>query len=377
MSILWLILGATALYLFQRQIYGRFWDKGLWAGLEFERKSAVEGETCHLLERVENRKSLPLPMVKVKFQMSRNLCFADEGDSAVTDQYYRNDILSLGPNQRIIRKLPFLCQARGYYRIRGLDLVGTDLFLSREMVTEAEGGSTLYVYPRPAQGAELMTALRKLNGEIMAKRHVLEDPFEYRGIREYAPFDEMKSINWKATARMDDLMVNMRGYTSLKSVHVYVNLEDSGVWRRKELSELCIRIAARAAEELLGQGIRTAVYCNGRDILNGEIMRIPAAAGEGQMEGINRAFARLDADRTVPFGEAFTKELEKEERDTAILFVSVERGSRFVEILNRLAGRGCDFAWFCPLLAGMEAGVENPERLRFTRLCAEEMLDGA
>ncbi len=376
MSILWLIIGAMALFLLQRQVYGRFWDKGLWAGLEFERKSAVEGEECHLLERVENRKSLPLPMVKVKFQVSRNLCFADEGDSAVTDQYYRNDILSLGPNQRIIRKLPFLCQARGYYRIRGLDLVGTDLFLSREMVTEVEGGSTLYVYPKPAQGAGLMTALRKLNGEILAKRHMLEDPFEYRGIREYAPFDEMKSINWKATARMDDLMVNMRGYTSLKSVHVYVNLEDSGVWRRRELSELCIRIAARVTGELLGQGIRTAVYCNGRDILNGEIMRIPAAAGEGQMEGINRAFARLDADRTVPFGEAFTEELEREERDAAVLFISVERGSRFVEILDRLAGRGSDFAWFCPLLAGMETGVENPERLRFTRLCAEEILDG-
>ena len=29
MSILWLIIGAMALFLLQRQVYGRFWDKGL------------------------------------------------------------------------------------------------------------------------------------------------------------------------------------------------------------------------------------------------------------------------------------------------------------------------------------------------------------
>lgn len=377
MLIIWIGLGAVLLFAAQAWIYSHYWEKGLSAELLFSRESAVEGEECLLLERVENRKLLPLPMLKVKFQVSRNLRFSDEGDGAVTDKYYRNDILSLGPRQRVTRKIPFLCGARGYYRIRGLDLVAADLFLTREMIAEAEADTTLYVYPRPAAGVELDTALQKLNGEILAKRHMLEDPFEYRGIREYAAFDEMKTINWKATARMGELMVNMRNFTSLRAVRIFLNLEDSDILKNDRLVELCISIAVRFAGELLGQGIRVAVYANGRDVLTGEPMKMQPSAAPGHMESINRAFARLDLEKGVyPFGEVFERELEEEGKDIATLFLSVDRSAAFQELIRHFAGSGADFSWMCPLFPRMEGLVEDAEKLHFIRLNAEEMLNG-
>lgn len=376
MLILWICAGAALFFFLQAHLYRRFWDKGLTARLSFSADSVVEGGECFLLEQVENRKLLPLPMLKVKFQVSRKLRFPDEGDSAVTDQYYRNDILSLGPNQRVIRRLPVICAARGYYRISGMDLVASDLFLSREMIMEAEGMSTLYVYPGPVQGAELDSAIQKLNGELLAKRHMLEDPFEYRGIREYAPFDELRTVNWKATARTGELMVNMHAYTALRAVRLFLNLEDNGIWRNEELVELCIRIGARIAGELLRQGIRVAVYCNARDILTGEPMKLLPSAGAGHMENINRAFARLNPEEPVhPFEETFSRELVQEGRDTAAVFLSVERGEGFQEVLRKYAGRGTQFCWMCPLTARMETVVEETEKLHFIRLNAEEMLN--
>ena len=376
MLILWIGLGAAAFYFLQARIYGRFWDRGLAARLFFSAQSITEGERCFLSEQVENRKSLPLPMLKVKFQVSRKLRFEDEGDSAVTDQYYRNDILSLGPRQRVTRRIPFCCRARGYYRIDGLDLVASDLFLSREMVKRVAEESVLYVYPRPARGASLDAAIRRLNGEILAKRHLLEDPFEYRGIREYAPFDEPRSVNWKATARTGDLMVNLRGYTALWAARIFLNLDDRGIWKRQELLELCIRIAARIAQELLRQGIRTAVFCNARDVLTGEVMRLAPGAGAGHMEQLNRSFARLDLEKeAVSFEEAFGEELEADGRDTATLFLSAQTDEDFQRLLERISRSGVEFTWMCPLFARMESDVAQPERLHFIRLDAEEMLD--
>ena len=94
MSLIGIILGAFLLFYLQDRLYCRFWDKNLSVSLEFSRKAAVEGEECELCERVENRKLLPLPALKVKFQVSRELQFEDEeGVSSVTDQYYRNDVL--------------------------------------------------------------------------------------------------------------------------------------------------------------------------------------------------------------------------------------------------------------------------------------------
>ena len=376
MLILWIGLGAAAFYFLQARIYGRFWNRGLSARLFFSARSVTEGERCFLSEQVENRKALPLPMLKVKFQVSRKLHFEDEGDSAVTDQYYRNDILSLGPHQRLTRRIPFRCTARGYYRIEGLDLVASDLFLSREMVSEAEAESVLYVYPGPVRGVSLDAAIRRLNGEILAKRHLLEDPFEYRGLREYAPFDEPRSINWKATARTGDLTVNLRGYTALRAVRIFLNLDDRGIWKRQELLELCIRIAARIAQELLRQGIRTAVFCNARDVLTGEVMRLAPGAGAGHLEQLNRALARLDLDREAPlFEETFAAELEAEGKDTASLFLSAQTDEDFQRLLERFSRSGAEFTWICPLFPRMESGVSQPERLHFVRLNAEEMLN--
>lgn len=376
MLIIWIVFGAVFLFYLQKWIYGHYWEKDLSAELSFSRESAVEGEVCQLSERVENGKLLPLPMLKVKFQVSRKLRFEEKGDSAVTDQYYRNDILSLGPNQRVTRRIPFQCAARGYYRIDGLDLVASDLFLSREMIERIGEESILYVYPRPARGVSLEAAIRKLNGEVLAKRHLLEDPFEYRGLREYAPFDEPRSVNWKATARTGDLMVNLKGYTALRAVRIFLNLEDRGIWKRQELLELCIRIAVRIARELLNQGIRIAVFCNAVDVLTGEVLRLAPGAGEGHMEQLNRAFARLNLDvPALPFEEAFGGELEAEGRDTATLFLSAHADEEFQGLIERFSRSGADFTWMCPLFPRMESGVSQPERLHFVRLNAEEMLN--
>ena len=78
----------------------------------------------------------------------------------------------------------------------------------------------------------------QLNGEMLTRRHLLEDPFEYRGIREYQPYDDMRSINWKATAKTGDFKVNQMGYTSLKSVRIFFNIQDDNILKKEEAVEM-------------------------------------------------------------------------------------------------------------------------------------------
>jgi uncharacterized protein (DUF58 family) len=68
-----------------------------------------------------------------------------------------------------------------------------------------------------------------VNGVMQTKRQFLEDPFEYRGMREYQPYDDMKSINWKATAKTGDFKVNLHDFTTVRSVRIFLNLEDTGI----------------------------------------------------------------------------------------------------------------------------------------------------
>ena len=361
MSLIGIILGAFLLFYLQDRLYCRFWDKNLSVSLEFSRKAAVEGEECELCERVENRKLLPLPALKVKFQVSRELQFEDEeGVSSVTDQYYRNDVLSVRPFMRHVRRLRKNSKKRGYYWINGLDVVAGTLFLSGELPRSLESETRLYVYPRLWRSPEFSRLLQRLNGEILSRRHMLEDPFEFRGIREYSPWDTMRDINWKATARTGDLKVNMKNYTAQKAVRIFVNLEDGAVMRHEELLEASIRMAAGAAADFLAQCIRTSVYTNGPDIVTGELVGMEAASASWHMETINRGLARIDLSKRAPSFVRSLKEAALGQNEAAgtlfTVFISSDAQEDFQELLEECVRQGTDFCWICPI---MEHGEEK------------------
>ncbi len=350
MKIVGICILAFFLYYLQQVVYRKWWNRGLHVSLQFAHKELFEGEESQLLEVIENRKRLPLPMLKVKFQTSRNLEFTDIKGSKVTDFFYRNDVFEIGGGEKITRTLKFVGKKRGYYKINGIDLVGTDLFFTKEMVESHAANQYVYVYPKPFCSREFLLALRRLNGEVVTKRHLIEDPFEYRGIREYQPYDDMRMVNWKATARTEELMVNERNYTALKAVRIFLNVEDKGILKKEDEVEASICMAAGLAEHFLKQGMTVECCCNGADIINGEQMKIPGSAGMTQMKRINKALARLDIKKeTQPFATTFSEKILTEGKGTMSIFVSANGYEDFVELLDEFKRQGGDFVWFYPV----------------------------
>lgn len=348
MVIIFVAAIAGALFFLQKYLYKKNWQKGVEVLLKFDRETVTAGENVKLLEVIENRKYLPLPSLKVKFQCSKHLHFLDATNSAVTDRYYRNDLFSIMPYKRITRSNKLHCPQRGYFTINGVDLVGADLFFSEEMVGRREISTSLYVLPAPAKSYDLEDALKKINGEIAVRRYVLEDPFTFRGIREYRPCDEMKTVNWKATARTGELKVNMREHTAVKNVRIFLNLSDRNILRREELLELSISIAKRLALELLSQGIQLSLYANARDCVSGEILKMKNRGSGANLPDIDKALARLDLEQQpADFAECFSNELFEED-DLYTLFISPERHDEFQELLCAYGQKG-DFTWLCPV----------------------------
>lgn len=350
MKIVGICIIAFFLYYLQQVVYRKWWNHGLHVSLQFAQTELFAGEESQLLEVIENRKRLPLPMLKVKFQTSRNLEFADIKGSKVTDFFYRNDVFEIGGGEKITRTLKFVGKKRGYYKINGIDLVGADLFFSKEMVESRTANQYVYVYPKPFSGREFLLALRRLNGEVVTKRHLIEDPFEYRGIREYQPYDDMRMVNWKATARMEELMVNERNYTALKAVRIFLNVEDKGILKKEDEVEASICMAAGLTEHFFQQGMTVECWCNGTDIITGECMEIPGSAGMTQMKRINKALARLDIQKEMPsFVNLFGEKVLTEGKGTMTIFVSANGYEDFVELLEEYKGQGSDFVWFYPV----------------------------
>ncbi|MCM1387795.1 MAG: DUF58 domain-containing protein [Bacillus sp. (in: Bacteria)] len=364
MRIIGLGICAYLLILLQRVIYGRLWAKHLKIRLEFTQTSLFEGEKGELSEIIENGKRLPLPMLKVKFQTDRNLRFTDTLSSKVTDLYYRNDIFQVRGRERITRKLEFIAAKRGYYRIHNIDLVAADLFLSTEMVKSQHTDQYFYVYPAPYVSDEFRQSLQQLNGELLTKRHFLEDPFEYRGIREYQPYDDMRSVNWKASAKTGELKVNQKNYTALQTIRIFFNIEDNGVLKKEDALDASFRIVAGLSAFFIKQGVRVACYGNGRDIMHGELLQIEAGAGAGQLQQIYRALARTDtSQKPAGFVQTFEQKLLEEDGESITVFVSPNAYPDFVELISRYQKQDGEYIWFYPTIETAQRGIPELSEL--------------
>ena len=335
----------------QRYIYKKYWNKNLDVSIEFTSSGIFQGDEGKLQEIVENHKHLPLPLLHVKFQTSRNLeFFADEGASSTTDKFYHNDIFQVGGGEKITRTLKFVGKKRGYYRIDNIGLEGTDLFLVAQMTDNCETYRYFYVYPRALDTEEMRQSLKQLNGEVLVKRHWQEDPFEYRGIREYQPFDDIRSVNWKATAKTGELKVNQKNYTAQQMIRIFFNMEDVGILKKYDAVEATLRIVVARAENFISQGISVAVYGNGQDIITGEPVLIESSAGNGQLEMIYKTLARVDAERAgLSFVDMFGETMMQSNGSTQTLVVSPNGYDDFLELLRTYQATGQEYVWFYPI----------------------------
>ncbi len=349
MKILLIGIAALVLLYLQKRLYMRLWDANLNVNVEFAKKLVKVNETGELVQVVENKKRLPLPMLKVKFKTSANLEFASESGSKTTDMYYRNEVFQIGGGGKITRRLKFKAKKRGYYTIKNIDILSTDLFFSKEFIKSLNADTHMYVYPKAFESEELLLSLQNLSGDALVEKHYLEDPFEIRGIREYQPFDDMRSVNWKATAKTNELLVNQKGYTALKSVRIFLNIEDGTTYKKEKDIEAAIEIAMGIASYFLLKNTKVSCYTNARDILTKQLIDIDGGVGAPQENTIQKAFARIDINQESPLFKNLYESKVFDNNDSSLtFFVSPNGFAEFVEMLKKCSEQGMDYTWFYP-----------------------------
>lgn len=363
------------LYYLQLNIYSRLWDRDLKADATFGTNEVFEGEMADLTETLENEKWLPLPMLKMKLQLSRELLFRDADNSIVSDYFYRTDIYSIGAYQRVTRSMKFCCSKRGYYTFRGVDMICSNLFFTKEYVKSVDSSSYLYVFPKLYNPGIMEPVLNRINGETLVRHNVVEDPFEFRGIREYQPYDGMKNINWKASAKSEELMVNVHDYTAHRTIRVFIDLDKPKVSTRDEILELCISMAASNVASYAGYGILTSVYSNGKDILTDAPLFIEEGCGDNFIRNVNRFLARLDLTKKPDnFEKLFKDLLIDEAADSYAVIYAANLKDELQDILCEMLEKKMDFCWVCPVNKGDKLEVREELKEKCLQIPAEEAM---
>ncbi len=359
------LIGLVIVYYLQRFLYRNFWNVNMKAELDFSKSRAVEGETVVLSECITNRKLLPVPLVHLRFKVSRDLQFEDSSRSGVTDYYNRNELFSLLMFQRITRRLSFVCKKRGVYEIKAASLVGTGPLLSEEYIEEISADARLIVYPAVVNLTLFEHMFETVLGNVNARRFIHEDPFTFRGIRDYQFGDPMKSINWKATAKTMDFKVNVRDFTIEQQVEIYLNLEPETVSIGNEVLEESIRLAKTFCAKVSAMGMIGALYTNGLHFESRELISVEPGRGEGFLELANEAlakirlkdeaFAKMEHAFDAPgFCDTYGNQCRESEQEFYKIFISSYHHGDFQELLEGMVKQGQNLIWVVPLESTVE-----------------------
>lgn len=314
--------GLAILLLLWNVYFAFFWDKNVVVSFRFLQQFVYAGERAQMTECVENGKKLPLPILEVAFHVDKGLLFPDCENTNVSDFTYKRDIFALLGNQRIIRKLELYCPKRGYYRIEEAGLTTFSLLHERRFSTELPAKAQMYVYAARTDVSDIMSACERLMGNMQCAKRLFEDPFAFASIREYTITDPMKAINWKASAKTGELMVNTWESTLTEKAMIYLDLEDRGILKQEALIEESISVAACLTQKMIGRGMEVGICVNteyeaadsgdsGLAFAGSGCICLPPAGGKKQMNAVERMLAGYKADdKVLPF-TAFLGKLTK------------------------------------------------------------------
>lgn len=365
MNILLFVVGAAIIYWLQMLFCKYTWNYKLQADACFSEKQVKEGDTVNLTITVENRKALPIITVKTNVEVNRGLDFQDQSNLAISDKNYRSEIFSMRGNERVTRDIPLFCSKRGYYQIEGIDFVGNDLFYTRRFLAQQKVDSNICVYPGKADARQLMVATQKMTGETVVRSSDCDDPFTFRGIRQYQSFDSIRDINWKASAKTGDLRVNIHDFTADQEIAIILDTEWDSLLRPDTLLEESIRIAASMADEFIGQGVMTSMYTNGHDCLTDEVFSIEGGANIQHSQAIQYGLARIllqKQKKTSTIIELLREQVERMDaqpnRKVSWVLISTETNTRVAEQWKELSERAVKAYWIVPAHSSSEISEE-------------------
>lgn len=361
----------ASLIIIQFWIYRRFALTNVKAGISFSSSVAECGDTILISEEIENRKRLPLIQILLRFEAPRELHFPDMTNTALSDLYYREDLISLGGWKRHVRHISVRCRKRGYYEFKRLSVTTCDLLMMTKIYGSYSSDSTLTVLPRYLNTPEIYDLFMSALGEKIHRNSAIVNPFTFAGIREYQPWDSFNKINWGASARKGDFMVNTSNHTISPEITILLNVTRYSPQGDTGLIEKAISLAYSFGILASRDALPVSLFSNSRDSVTDEPILMNQGSNAEQAQQMGLKLARIDLTREpIPFDQVFSG-LPNTFSQRQFILISPNYDTSMQQYLFSLIQSGTRMAWIVPCSENQGLPGILPELMPHTLLWEE------
>lgn len=286
----------------------RIWNKAALEDLTYEREFSQQrvfiGEKATLSITLTNRKPLPLGRVRVDDDVPA--CMSLEGADVVSSPNPEGQTLrhstSMSWYERVRWTYEFECSRRGFFRIGPSTLRSGDLFGFFNSEKDSQDRDYVLVYPRIASLPEIGIPSARPLGETQGGIRIFEDMSRPMGLRDYHTGDPLKTVDWKATARMQELQVRTFEPSSSMTVLLAVAVDTMAhTWEGYSAVHLerIVTAAASLAVYATDRQYSLGLFSNGTPVLADRPMKIAPSQSPEQLTIILEALASI---RPLPMG---------------------------------------------------------------------------
>jgi uncharacterized protein (DUF58 family) len=229
-----------AVIFIQRFIYIKFSFENLSFDCNFSETEAEEGDIFYITEEIENKKYLPLPALSTVFSAGDKIAFADsEGNLIKSKSVFA--FLTAGMYKKTMRSWRIKAIRRGRHSIKRMTLNSKDIFGLVSVAKDFSCDTSVLVLPSAYSKDEI--ALPDFTGGSQpVPAGYFSDPFSIIKISPYTYSEPLNKINWKASAKTGELMVNYEQPSVSGKVLVVLDASDVSLILEKNI-KLCATLS--------------------------------------------------------------------------------------------------------------------------------------
>ena len=325
------------------------WNRLALEDLSYDMKVSHErvevGETVPITVSLVNRKPVPLVWVKVEdeFPNAVKVVGGDVVQNANTKIQSLRHLTSMGWYERIRWDYEVRCVKRGMYRMGPATLESGDPFGFVRTQKVQHHYSSILVLPRIVPLADLgLPAVRPL-GEVRGGDRIYEDVTRPAGLREYQRGDSLARIDWKATARLQKLLVRTFDPSSTVNVVIAVAVDTTEpFWRLDAPEELerVITVAASVASHVSELDYSFGVFANDMAVKVRRSMKVPPGQGREQFGEVMSALATTPPMASGPMSRHLAEHAPRFPFGTTVVLCTALISEEMVATLDSLDHAG-------------------------------------
>ncbi len=300
-------------------IAGRWWSQKALQNVLVSRtfnRRVFWGEKFQVVLGVFNHGRLPV--VWLQLQESLPVALSSAGSF--------QQVVSLGPGERLKFEYMLAGRKRGYYDIGPLRMVSGDIFGLTGENERLMQGEPVIVYPKIVALSKVNLLSRSPMGTLRHRQPIFEDPTRVLGKRDYVAGDSLRRVDWKATATTGRMQVKLFEPSIALETAIFLNLNTAEYTSRTrfDATELGIVVAASLANWISGLRQSVGLNTNGLDPLHQDTCAqpVPPRRGRSHLMRILDVLARIQAAETISFVELLHQQMVHLSWGTTLILIT-------------------------------------------------------